>query len=159
MTRALVLATLLLAGCKEEPTIVITFSPQDLALRPAETPRAPALSDGGKQPAAAARPDAGQVWAPDPSAKKGGVLGSDPCSVDDDCELAKADCCGCTGGGAAVAMAKSRAKSWEKEIAGRCENTACLEVMSTDPSCSGKAVCVNGKCALMTKGGKPPKGK
>jgi hypothetical protein len=131
--RALWLAALLVApltlpaGCKEEPTIVITFAPQDLAARPADLAK----------PVDLARP-----------ADLATAATGDPCKKDADCTRAKADCCDCNAGGRAISIGRARVKAHEKELASRCRGTMCPQMISNDPSCSSTAACVAGRCAL-----------
>ncbi len=84
--RTLVGLGLLLFGCKEEPTIVITFMPQDLAVRP------------------------------DLARPLNGAMAGDPCSQDEDCLLVDATCCGCNAGGRKVAIARTRAAAYRKAL-------------------------------------------
>ena len=145
-TTLLCLAALIGAGCKQEPTIVITFAPPDLTARPADLARpAPAVdAAAARLDGAAHRLDAGAAAA---------APAKDRCKTAADCVVAKADCCGCAGGGKAIAIARSRAGAWVRELGQKCgPTTVCIAVMSTDPSCSSVAACVGGTCELA-----PPK--
>ena len=136
----LVFAALFSAGCREEPTIVITFAPQDGSVkggladlsRPSDLARAPDLAGVGVAPAATAND-------------------RDPCTKDADCALAKADCCGCEAGGKARAIGHARLTAWAKDLATHCATTMCAEMISHDASCSKAAVCADGRCALGQK--------
>lgn len=68
------------------------------------------------------------------------------CKSDSDCVSVKADCCGCTAGGAAIAINKEHKKKWLNDLG--CETIFCPAVISDDPSCIGKPECVNNKCAI-----------
>ena len=144
--RALMLAALVLhaAGCKEEPTIIITFAPQDGSVKPVDLARPVDLSR-----------------APDlaPVTKTAG----DPCKKDADCVLEKADCCGCNSGGKAAAIGRARSSAYRKEMESKCEGTMCPAIMSNDPTCAMKVACVEGRCALApgksAAGPARPKGK
>jgi hypothetical protein len=130
MTRPLLLASLLglsLLGCREEPTIVITFAPQDLAgVKPA---------DLGHPPDLARTPDMAHAVA------------ADPCKKDVDCVMVPDGCCSCTQGGKMIAVAKANAKAHS----GNCDGIMCPQVMSNDPSCAAKASCIEGKCVGVAK--------
>jgi hypothetical protein len=76
------------------------------------------------------------------------VSASKPCRTDADCTLVPEDCCGCTEGGAARAVAKKRAEGYERARRSRCGGTMCAEMMSQHPSCRQPAVCAAGVCRL-----------
>ena len=128
--------SLLLTGCREEPTIVITFEPQDLAARP--PPDLVARRDLASPPALAS-----------PSTTVAAT--GDRCKRDEDCTLVKADCCDCSAGGKAIAVAKARKAGWEKGLAGRCRGVMCVQMLSTDRSCQGRAGCLGGRCAVVPR--------
>ena len=136
MIRRLLILSLLLTGCREEPTIVITFEPQDLAPRPPP--------DFAVRRDLASPPD----QRPPPTAA---AASGDRCKRDDDCALVKADCCDCSAGGKAIAVAKGRKAGWEKGLAGRCRGVMCVQVLSTDQSCPGRAGCLAGRCAVVPR--------
>jgi hypothetical protein len=119
------LFALLLLGCKEEPTIVIKFEPNDLAAKAA---------------AAKLEPDAGAVKAADP-------VGTD-CKVAADCAAVDEECCTCAQGGKQVAVAASAAAAYRKKSAAKCKDVMCTAMMSNDPSCAKVPDCVAGKCVL-----------
>ncbi|MSP61235.1 MAG: hypothetical protein EXR72_12995 [Myxococcales bacterium] len=124
----------LAAGCKEEPTIVITFAPQDLAV----AARPPDLARPVERPVDLAPPvDL--------------AVAGDPCKNDSECALVKADCCGCSAGGKARGVARARVKAHDKELGAKCKEVACMAMMSTDPSCSATAACIAGRCGLAAK--------
>lgn len=72
------------------------------------------------------------------------------CEKDSDCISLKADCCGCSSGGKAMAINKDYKKSYEDDLLKSCANTACIAVISNDPSCGAdkKPLCINYNCVL-----------
>jgi hypothetical protein len=70
------------------------------------------------------------------------------CAADADCVAVASDCCGCTAGGAAIAVARSRQPAYAAGLRARCGASACITVMSTDPSCSARPRCGAGACRL-----------
>ncbi len=128
--RFALVALALVAGCKQEPTIVITFAPQDMA-----------------HPADLARP-ADLATAPPDLAPAG-----DPCKADGDCVLIQEGCCSCNEGGRKIAVAKLGAKKREALIQVQCGGgVLCPQVMSEDASChGGKAACIAGRCGVKPK--------
>ncbi|MFH1055397.1 MAG: hypothetical protein V1744_04815 [Candidatus Altiarchaeota archaeon] len=70
------------------------------------------------------------------------------CSTDSDCVAVKSDCCDCSAGGKNTAVAKGYEGSWNAELAGKCKDTACIQVMSQHISCLSTPVCVNSECTL-----------
>lgn len=143
-----VCAVLLLAlgACHEEPTIVIKFEPNDLAA-------AAARRDGGS--AAKATPaDGGVKAAVDGGAKAASPAPKDDpkqtaCKSDADCVAIPADCCGCSAGGTQVAVAKAdKAKTMAARAKSCGATTACITMLSTDPSCAKKAACEKARCVL-----------
>jgi hypothetical protein len=166
MGRALFLRALLAGGCHDEPTIVITFAPQDLSGVRRDAGGGGALQrplvaspDGGAA-AAAAAPDGGApakgapahpAARPEAASAKLALTGADACAKDADCVLVQADCCGCAAGGKLVSVAKSKAKTLSAQVKADCKAhpVACIMAFSGDPSCSGgKPACVDGKCGL-----------
>lgn len=148
---AYIVATLILSGfalgsvgCKEEPTIVIKFEPNDLgttkpadllprdAARPADLATVAAKGDEGKggKPAAA-----------------GGE-----CKVAADCVVEPVDCCNCNSGGSQHAIAKSKAAAAAAKRASKCGHTMCPMFVSHDKSCSMEPACVEGACVLTAAG-------
>jgi hypothetical protein len=126
------------SGCREEPTIVIKFEPQDLSgaspqVAAKGTTAAAAVVDAGVAPTAKAA-------TPSPTAAELG-----PCKTDADCVAVPAECCDCNAGGTRVAVLKKAAKA----RAAKCGETMCPQMMSTDPSCAQVAACVKGACALV----------
>src|SRR5690242_5299495 len=108
MTRAsLAVAVLLfvvpfaLGGCKEEPTIVIKFEPNDLS-----GPKAVDLSTRTTM-ATAAAPDGGSAVVDEGKGKPG--KGAAECRVAADCVVEPVDCCNCNNGGRQHAIAKAKA--------------------------------------------------
>lgn len=68
------------------------------------------------------------------------------CQNDSDCVLVDASCCGCNEGGSRVASLVSQVRQQKR----KCDSVACIQVISTDPSCEkGKrAVCFKSKCMI-----------
>ena len=92
------------------------------------------------------------------SAKKGkakGSAGTEDCKADADCVLVADDCCSCQQGGKARAIPKKQKDAYEKDRKKRCADTACTEMMSTDPSCTAKPFCGAGICELGDSGSPP----
>jgi hypothetical protein len=120
---------LLVAGCREEPTIVIKFEPNDLAAKAAAP--APVVDA-----AAVAAPKAVEPAAAD-------------CKTAADCAVVDEECCNCASGGKQVVIAKSAAAAYKSKMSSKCKGTACVAMLSNDPSCGKVAGCVSGKCALV----------
>jgi len=74
------------------------------------------------------------------------------CKTDKDCVIVADDCCPCSEGGKARAIPKKQKDTYEKDRKKRCADTACTEMMSTDPSCMQVPFCGAGICEL----GEPP---
>jgi hypothetical protein len=86
-------------------------------------------------------------------AKKGGgkrapAADNRDCKTDKDCVVVADDCCPCSQGGKARAIPKKQKDAYEKDRKKRCAETACTEMMSTDPSCSQEPFCGAGICEL-----------
>ena len=157
---AYIVATLLLAvfsvavvGCKEEPTIVIKFEPNDLGTtKPADL--LPPLV-----PRDAARPaDLATVAAKGDEGKGGKPAAGGECKVAADCVVEPVDCCNCNSGGSQHAIAKSKAAASAAKRASKCGHTMCPMFVSHDKSCSMEPACVDGACVLTaaTGAGKKP---
>jgi hypothetical protein len=150
MTRATVavlalgaaLATLVLgaAACREEPTIVIKFEPNDLGARPPEMAKRPADL---AQPA----PDLATAQKEPPPGKKKAA----ECKVAADCVVEPLDCCDCANGGKQHAIAKKLAAASKARRDQRCKHTMCTMMLSTDPSCGQRADCVDGACVMVKR--------
>lgn len=85
------------------------------------------------------------------AAKKGHAKApaqTEDCKTDKDCVLVPDDCCSCAEGGKQRAIPKKQKDSYEKERKKRCGETACIEAVSTDPSCSQRPFCGAGICEL-----------
>jgi hypothetical protein len=78
------------------------------------------------------------------------------CKIDKDCVAVADDCCPCNQGGKARAIPKKQRDAYEKERKKRCADTACTEMMSTDPTCSQEPFCGAGICELGEPAGAPP---
>ena len=58
------------------------------------------------------------------------------------------DCCPCSQGGKQRAIPKKQKDTYEKDRKKRCADTACTEMMSTDPTCTQEPFCGAGICEL-----------
>ena len=147
MTRAtvaaLALVGALVAGCREEPTIVIKFEPNDLA--------------GGKAADMSVRKpvDLAAVSAPDLGAAKQSTTKSGKsaaqCKVAADCVVEPLECCDCANGGKQHAIPKKTAAATKAARVKKCKSTICTMMLSTDPSCGEHADCVDGACVMIKK--------
>jgi hypothetical protein len=139
MTRAVIVLSLLscMVACREEPTIVIKFEPNDMArvVRAADMTVA----------AAPATPADLAVAAPTSEKKKGKAA---ECKVAADCVVEPLDCCDCANGGKQHAIAKKAAAASKAARADRCKAQVCTMMLSTDPSCGQRAACVDGACVM-----------
>jgi hypothetical protein len=95
-------------------------------------------------------------------AKKGGgkrapAADSRDCKTDKDCVVVADDCCPCSQGGKARAIPKKQKDTYEKDRKKRCADTACTEMMSTDPTCSQEPFCGAGICELGEPANAAPK--
>lgn len=95
-------------------------------------------------------------------AKRGGAGKRAPadnrdCKTDKDCVIVADDCCPCNQGGKARAIPKKQKDAYEKERKKRCTDTACTEMMSTDPSCAQVPFCGAGICELNEPAGSAAK--
>ena len=150
----LVPALLSLAGCKQEPTIVIKFEPNDMTGAKAAAPsdlaaRAPA--DLGSR---ASAPGAATKNAVASKADRGKAAGKKPaaeCKVAADCVVEPLDCCDCANGGRQHAIPKKLAAASKAARQTRCKHTACTMMLSTDPTCGQRPDCVDGACVMVNK--------
>ena len=78
------------------------------------------------------------------------------CKTDKDCVAVADDCCPCSQGGKARAIPKKQKDTYEKDRKKRCADTACTEMMSTDPTCTQEPVCNAGICELGDPAGAAP---
>ena len=140
MTRAAVCVLLLsfFVGCREEPTIVIKFEPNDMA---------GAAKKAADMVVAAAPADlaVAAVEKKAPEKKKGAAR---ECKVAADCVVEPLDCCDCANGGKQHAIAKKAAAAAKAARAERCKSAMCTMMLSTDPSCGQRADCVDGACVM-----------
>jgi hypothetical protein len=143
MTRAAVAVVLFsvfcgLVGCREEPTIVIKFEPNDLAgtAKPRDLATAPDLATAAVEKKAP------------PEKKKGAPA---ECKAAADCVLEPLDCCDCANGGKQHAISKKVAAATKAARAEKCKSTMCTMMLSTDPSCGQRADCVDGQCVMVPK--------
>jgi hypothetical protein len=143
-----------LSGCKQEPTIVIKFEPNDMtgAKRESRADLAPpAVADFAAHP-----PDLA------PAAKKSGPGRSGvgkatgkkaeaECRVAADCVVEPLDCCDCANGGKQHAIPKKQAAASKSARQARCKHTVCTMMLSTDPTCGQRPDCVDGACVMTKK--------
>jgi hypothetical protein len=95
-------------------------------------------------------------------AKKGGgkrapAADNRDCKTDKDCVMVADDCCPCSQGGKARAIPKKQKDTYEKDRKKRCADTACTEMMSTDPTCAQEPFCGAGICELGEPANAAPK--
>ena len=93
--------------------------------------------------------------------KRGGKSKSAPaetrdCKTDKECVAVADDCCPCSQGGKQRAIPKKQKDAYEKDRKKRCADTACTEMMSTDPTCSQEPACHAGICELSEPAGSTP---
>lgn len=130
----LLVATLGWGGCKQEPTYVIVFAPPDAAAK---------RESGGPGDAGL-----GAVRAADAAPiGDGGPQAAAECTRSSDCVAEPAGCCGCRGGGAQVALARSRLKAFRAKR-GDCKYPTCMPGVSNHPSCDKVAACLDGRCIM-----------
>ena len=147
MTRASVAVAfvLLVVGCREEPTIVIKFEPNDLGGKSAVAAKVADMAEAAKPAAPADLAVAAKV---PPGAKKGAAA---ECKVAADCVVAPLECCDCANGGKQHAIAKKTAAAAKAAHDAKCKAQMCTMMLSTDPSCGMKADCVDGACVMAKK--------
>ena len=75
------------------------------------------------------------------------------CTADADCVTSRDGCCGCSGGGKALAIAKKNFDDYDGLLEMECGMSPCSAVVSADPSCKLSARCEAGKCVLGTGAG------
>lgn len=130
---ALALSAVALSGCREEPTIVIKFEPNDMT--------------GVKKADMVSVADLAS--APDLAPAATGKSAAAECKTAADCVVEPNECCSCNSGGAQHAIAKKKfAESEGKRIKG-CGHRMCPMFVSHDPSCAEVASCVAGVCQLV----------
>lgn len=146
MMRALVVTVAVgcvstLSACRDEPTIVIKFEPNDLS--------------GSKPADLAPRPNAEAHPADLGTAKKVVTSKAPPksaeCKIAADCVVEPTDCCDCANGGMQHAVAKKAAPAANAARAEKCKRAVCTMMLSTDPSCGQRADCVHGACVMVKK--------
>jgi len=84
-------------------------------------------------------------------AKKGHAkapASTEDCKADKDCVAVADDCCSCAQGGKQHAIPKKQKEAYEKDRKKRCAETACTDMVSTDPSCTQQPFCGAGICEL-----------
>jgi hypothetical protein len=124
-----------MSGCKEEPTIVIKFEPNDMTGAAAKTTAATAAlgEDGGVAVVAKTAP--APHFIPE-------------CKEAADCAVVPKGCCGCNNGGAQEAVAKAKQFAQQAAMKSRCAKTMCPMMMSQDASCAQTVACVESHCVL-----------
>jgi hypothetical protein len=146
MTRAAFVAVVFISlfglACREEPTIVIKFEPNDLAgaRKPADMSLAAAAKPGDL--AVATTPTTIEKK---PLPKKGAAA---ECKAAADCVLEPVECCDCANGGKQHAIAKKTLAAAKAARAEKCKKQMCTMMLSTDPSCGQRAECVDGQCVM-----------
>jgi hypothetical protein len=70
------------------------------------------------------------------------------CKKDSDCVVVVDECCPCSQGGKQRAIPKKQKDTYEKDRKKGCKDTACTEMVSTDPTCTQVAICAAGICEL-----------
>jgi len=155
VTFALVAATLLAgAGCREEPTIVIKFEPNDMAGHPpAVAPAAvPTALPTAAQADLSVRPsDLGLAKKPTPPPAAKPTKATAECKVAADCVIEPTDCCDCANGGKQHAIPKKKAAASKAARAERCKTAVCTMMLSIDPSCGQRSDCADGVCVMVRK--------
>jgi hypothetical protein len=145
MTRLVAVTALLFvaglsAGCREEPTIVIKFEPNDMtghlaasaaAAKPADLAAAPKPADMALAAVEKKKPPA-----------------KAECKTAADCVVEPVECCDCANGGKQHAIAKKLAAASKAARAEKCKAKMCTMMLSTDPSCGQRADCVDGACVM-----------
>ena len=63
------------------------------------------------------------------------------CRQDSDCIKVSADACGCTQGGKARAILKTKQSAYSTVLSAKQADVACAQVISNDPSCSATPMC------------------
>ncbi len=132
MTRfaaALIVVMAVFSGCREEPTIVIKFEPNDMT------------------GTAVAKP-ADLATAPDLAVAETKKKGAPECKVAADCVVEPLECCDCANGGKQHAITKKAAAAGKAAHAAKCKTAMCTMMLSTDPSCGMRADCVDGACVM-----------
>jgi len=71
------------------------------------------------------------------------------CTKDSECVAVHGDCCGCAAGGTRAVVAAAVQAEFEAARRSRCNGAVCATVLSTHPSCSMVARCVEGSCRLV----------
>jgi hypothetical protein len=137
-----------IAGCREEPTIVIKFEPNDLS---GTTHAAPAKPVDLGTAATAAPVKAVDLGVAAKTPAKGKPAATAECKVAADCVVVPLDCCDCANGGKQHAIAKKQAAAAKTARAEKCKTTVCTMMLSTDPSCGQRADCVDGACVMVKK--------
>ena len=137
---ASVIALLLVsaAGCREEPTIVIKFEPNDMTGHPLASAAAK-LADLATAPTPADMATAA-VEKKKPAKAE--------CKMAADCVVEPVECCDCANGGKQHAIAKRLAAASKAAHAEKCKAKMCTMMLSTDPSCGQRADCVDGQCVM-----------
>lgn len=73
-----------------------------------------------------------------------------PNSSQIECVIVQAGCCDCNASGSQIALPATQAQEHLDALAVKCEDIACAQMISDDPSCKAKsAVYQNGKCELV----------
>lgn len=70
------------------------------------------------------------------------------CQQDADCVPARADCCGCAGGGSDTAVNRTHLKDAQAAASSACKDVLCTAAVGTHPSCTARARCKDAVCML-----------
>lgn len=70
------------------------------------------------------------------------------CATNNDCTLLKTSCCGCNEGGKQRAVPTAHVEAELDKLIINCQESMCIQVLSSDPSCKQKAQCSKGRCIL-----------
>jgi hypothetical protein len=133
---ALCLVVLGMGACQREPAIVIRFEPSDLAGRDLAKPRDLGVPPDGAVKAVAEKKTATKSETPA------------QCASDADCVIIPDGCCDCANGGKEHAVAKRDEAKLRAAQRASCKDVMCTMMMSTDPTCGKRPVCVDSACTM-----------
>jgi len=140
------------AGCRDEPTIVIKFEPNDMSGAKGAAAKAGDLGAATKPADLATAVTAAKPADLGPIATKKGEKGkAAECKVAADCVVMPVDCCDCANGGKQHSVPKKQAAALKAAHAEKCKAALCTMMLSTDPSCGQRPDCVDGACEMVKK--------
>ena len=137
---------MLSAGCREEPTIVIKFEPNDMGGKVAAA-AAGDLATAAAAPVAAADLGTVEKTADKDAAKKAGG----ECKAAADCVVEPPSAATAPTVASSTRSARRQAAAGKAAHAAKCKTTMCTMMLSTDPSCGMRADCVDGACVMVKK--------